>query len=200
MQNPRQYKIPDWFLNRQKDIKDGKTGQVSSNGLDNKMREDLERLMREHDRLSGRIEELEQQMRALAKELRYEEAAKLRDRTFHSALGFRDKYQSGTIPALSTATAIDVLSSGTHGRRTRIVFEKVVGEDLGVGIISPDPGTYDPDRWFGHVERLAMEDVGREPVRYVANINKAFLAFSLLLEESATQRAEIERLEREGGR
>ncbi len=24
MQNPRQYKIPDWFLNRQKDIKDGK--------------------------------------------------------------------------------------------------------------------------------------------------------------------------------
>ena len=29
MQNPRQYKIPDWFLNRQKDIKDGKTSQVS---------------------------------------------------------------------------------------------------------------------------------------------------------------------------
>ena len=24
MQNPRQYKIPDWFLNRQKDVKDGK--------------------------------------------------------------------------------------------------------------------------------------------------------------------------------
>ena len=23
MQNPRQYKIPNWFLNRQKDIKDG---------------------------------------------------------------------------------------------------------------------------------------------------------------------------------
>uniref|UniRef100_A0A5F9CV23 Small ribosomal subunit protein uS13 n=1 Tax=Oryctolagus cuniculus TaxID=9986 RepID=A0A5F9CV23_RABIT len=23
MQNPRQYKIPDWFLNRQKDVKDG---------------------------------------------------------------------------------------------------------------------------------------------------------------------------------
>lgn len=30
MQNPRQYKIPDWFLNRQKDIKDGKTSQVST--------------------------------------------------------------------------------------------------------------------------------------------------------------------------
>merc|ERR1712038_2197966 len=42
--NPRQYKIPDWFLNRQKDIKDGKTTQVLSNFLDNKLREDLQRL------------------------------------------------------------------------------------------------------------------------------------------------------------
>ncbi|XP_032873932.1 40S ribosomal protein S18-like [Amblyraja radiata] len=44
MQNPRQHKIPDWFLNRQKDVKDGKYSQVLANGLDNKLREDLERL------------------------------------------------------------------------------------------------------------------------------------------------------------
>uniref|UniRef100_A0A8C5YAQ8 Small ribosomal subunit protein uS13 n=1 Tax=Microcebus murinus TaxID=30608 RepID=A0A8C5YAQ8_MICMU len=44
MQNPRQYKIPDWFLNRQKDVKDGKYSQGLANGLDNKLREDLERL------------------------------------------------------------------------------------------------------------------------------------------------------------
>ena len=44
MSNPRQYKIPDWFLNRQKDVKDGRYGQVLSNQLDNKLREDLERL------------------------------------------------------------------------------------------------------------------------------------------------------------
>merc|ERR1712047_44192 len=42
--NPRQYKIPDWFLNRQKDVVDGKYSQVLSNALDNKLREDLERL------------------------------------------------------------------------------------------------------------------------------------------------------------
>lgn len=30
IQNPRQYKIPDWFLNRQKDIKDGKFTQVNN--------------------------------------------------------------------------------------------------------------------------------------------------------------------------
>ncbi|XP_068940620.1 small ribosomal subunit protein uS13-like isoform X2 [Petaurus breviceps papuanus] len=44
MQNPRQYKIPDWFLNRQKDVKDGKYSQVLASGLDNKLCEDLERL------------------------------------------------------------------------------------------------------------------------------------------------------------
>nr|SVE75527.1 EOG090X0JV9 [Daphnia dolichocephala] len=44
MANPRQYKIPDWFLNRQKDNKDGKFSQVTSNMLENKLREDLERL------------------------------------------------------------------------------------------------------------------------------------------------------------
>ncbi|KAK7795652.1 hypothetical protein U0070_012115 [Myodes glareolus] len=44
MQNPRQYKIPDWFLNRQKDVKDGKYSQDSGQRLDNKLREDLEQL------------------------------------------------------------------------------------------------------------------------------------------------------------
>ncbi|KAK2566047.1 40S ribosomal protein S18 [Acropora cervicornis] len=44
MQNPRQYKIPDWFLNRQKDIRDGKYSQLLSNNLESKLREDLERL------------------------------------------------------------------------------------------------------------------------------------------------------------
>ncbi|KAJ6222139.1 hypothetical protein RDWZM_000684 [Blomia tropicalis] len=42
--NPRQFKIPNWFLNRQKDIRDGKYTQVTSNNLDTKLREDLERL------------------------------------------------------------------------------------------------------------------------------------------------------------
>jgi small subunit ribosomal protein S18e len=42
--NPRQFRVPDWFLNRQKDNKDGRYTQVVSNILDTKMRDDLERL------------------------------------------------------------------------------------------------------------------------------------------------------------
>lgn len=44
IQNPRQYKVPDWLLNRQKDVKDGTYSQLISNNLDNMLREDLERM------------------------------------------------------------------------------------------------------------------------------------------------------------
>ncbi|CAK9165519.1 unnamed protein product, partial [Ilex paraguariensis] len=42
--NPRQFKIHHWFLNRKKDYKDGKYSLVTSNALDMKLRDDLERL------------------------------------------------------------------------------------------------------------------------------------------------------------
>ncbi|KAK7822972.1 hypothetical protein U0070_025789 [Myodes glareolus] len=42
--NPRWYEIPDWFLNRQKGVKDRKYSQVLADGLDTKLREDTERL------------------------------------------------------------------------------------------------------------------------------------------------------------
>uniref|UniRef100_A0A915EMJ7 Small ribosomal subunit protein uS13 n=1 Tax=Ditylenchus dipsaci TaxID=166011 RepID=A0A915EMJ7_9BILA len=44
MLNPAQFKIPDWFLNRQKDIKDGKNSQVLSTNLESKYRDDFERM------------------------------------------------------------------------------------------------------------------------------------------------------------
>jgi small subunit ribosomal protein S18e len=44
IQNPTQYKIPTWFLNRQRDIVDGKDSQVLANSMESKLREDLERL------------------------------------------------------------------------------------------------------------------------------------------------------------
>lgn len=64
IQNPTAYKIPavrfsrlflsyvcrmltarqQWFLNRQRDIVDGKDSQILANGVDSKLRDDLERL------------------------------------------------------------------------------------------------------------------------------------------------------------
>lgn len=38
---------------------------------------------------------------------------------------------------------------------------------------------YDPNRWFDNVEVVAAREVGREPVTYVANIVKYYVAYSL---------------------
>merc|ERR1719203_1958502 len=42
--NPLSCGVPEWFLNRQKDRKEGKDMHVVANGLDSKMREDFERM------------------------------------------------------------------------------------------------------------------------------------------------------------
>eukprot|EP01147_Barroeca_monosierra_P001023 gene1023-7922_t len=44
MQNPLQYKIPKWFLNRQKDPKDGSYSHALANDLNTKLRDDFERM------------------------------------------------------------------------------------------------------------------------------------------------------------
>lgn len=44
LQNPMQFKIPVWFLNRQKDITTGKHGHLLANQIDSVLRDDLERL------------------------------------------------------------------------------------------------------------------------------------------------------------
>ena len=41
---------------------------------------------------------------------------------------------------------------------------------------------FDPNIWFGNVEVLAAEKIGRETVDYVRNINKYFIAYKLYFE------------------
>ncbi|HSN73063.1 MAG TPA: transglycosylase SLT domain-containing protein, partial [Steroidobacteraceae bacterium] len=38
----------------------------------------------------------------------------------------------------------------------------------------------DPNRWFGNVETVVAKQVGREPVQYVSNIYKYYLAYRML--------------------
>jgi hypothetical protein len=38
---------------------------------------------------------------------------------------------------------------------------------------------YDPNRWFLHGEIGALKLIGQETVRYVSNVNKFYLAYSL---------------------
>ena len=61
---------------------------------------------------------------------------------------------------------------------------------------APENGI-DADRWFGGVENLALEQVGFEPVRYVANINKYFVVLTRLLDERARHDERMQEARRE---
>ena len=54
----------------------------------------------------------------------------------------------------------------------------------------------DPNVWFGNVERVASERIGRETVTYVSNIFKYYITYRLLnaqQERRAAAKAELER-------
>jgi hypothetical protein len=46
-----------------------------------------------------------------------------------------------------------------------------------------------PNVWFGNVEQIASERIGRETVTYVANIYKYYIAYRLTSEENSRRAA-----------
>jgi len=57
----------------------------------------------------------------------------------------------------------------------------------------------DPNVWFGNVERIASERIGRETVTYVSNIYKYYVAYRLVLEEVERRQELKKRLKPAGG-
>jgi membrane-bound lytic murein transglycosylase MltF len=49
----------------------------------------------------------------------------------------------------------------------------------------------DPNVWFNNVERVAAARIGQEPVRYVRNIYKYYVAYKLIEEADAAKKAAI---------
>jgi membrane-bound lytic murein transglycosylase MltF len=47
----------------------------------------------------------------------------------------------------------------------------------------------DPNLWFGNVEQVASERIGRETVTYVSNIYKYYVAYQLLVQQNAAKAA-----------
>ena len=47
----------------------------------------------------------------------------------------------------------------------------------------------DPNVWFGNVEQIASERIGRETVTYVSNIYKYYVAYRLVVEENERRAA-----------
>jgi membrane-bound lytic murein transglycosylase MltF len=58
----------------------------------------------------------------------------------------------------------------------------------------------DPNVWFGNVEQIASERIGRETVTYVSNIYKYYVAYRLIVEERERRAASKETLKAAGER
>ena len=54
---------------------------------------------------------------------------------------------------------------------------------------------YDPNRWFSHVETVAASRVGSETLRYVANINKYYVSYSLYYRDNLQRDLQKQSLE-----
>ncbi len=76
----------------------------------------------------------------------------LRRRTFHSAEAVRSKLaELGVKPA-----GLNVITEGTHARRTWTVFRRVCRTPQNVGVISCPSEQYDPKRWWASSEGMKL--------------------------------------------
>jgi membrane-bound lytic murein transglycosylase MltF len=57
-----------------------------------------------------------------------------------------------------------------------------------------------PNIWFGNVEQIASERVGRETVTYVSNIYKYYVAYRLVVEERTRREAARKALKSQAGK
>ena len=58
----------------------------------------------------------------------------------------------------------------------------------------------DPNVWFGNVEQIASERIGRETVTYVSNIYKYYIAYRLVVEENERRAAAKEAFKSESSK
>lgn len=67
-----------------------------------------------------------------------------RNRTFESVRSVRAKLNERGI----RIQGINVVSMGPHARRTRLVYQRVFGRYVNVGVIAVAPRDYDPNHWW----------------------------------------------------
>ena len=84
-----------------------------------------------------------------------------RDRTYTSALALRDWLRERQLKV----TAINVVSSDVHARRTWLLFQRAFGREVAVGIIAVADPDYEPSRWWRYSE--GVREILGESIAYL---------------------------------
>lgn len=84
-----------------------------------------------------------------------------RDRTYNSAIALKNWFNDHDFHAGS----VNVITAGCHARRTRLLFKKVLGGQVTVGIIAVASPDYDAAHWWRYSE--GVEEVIKEGAAYL---------------------------------
>jgi uncharacterized SAM-binding protein YcdF (DUF218 family) len=84
-----------------------------------------------------------------------------RDRTYSSAVALRNWFRDHNM----AVSGIDVVTEDLHARRTRLLFQKALGDKVAVGVIAIPNPDYDARRWWRYSE--GFKDVLSEAATYV---------------------------------
>ncbi len=89
----------------------------------------------------------------------------------------RKKYFSD--PAINPEARVHFAHAAYNAGPSRVRRMRSLAKKMGL----------DPNKWFGNVESAALKFIGREPVRYVVNIQKYYIAYKHVLEDRAKRDA-----------
>jgi hypothetical protein len=84
-----------------------------------------------------------------------------RDRTYSSAVALRKWLQEHH----EKVKSLNVLTESAHGRRTRLMFQKALGSDVKVGVISVPNPDFDARHWWRYSE--GIEEIIDEFIGYL---------------------------------
>jgi len=83
------------------------------------------------------------------------------DRTYASAVALRRRCEERG----EQLTALNVVTIGSHARRTRFIYQKVFGKGVQVGVLAVREADYKPSRWWRY--SAGWRDVIGESVGYL---------------------------------
>jgi uncharacterized SAM-binding protein YcdF (DUF218 family) len=84
-----------------------------------------------------------------------------KDRTYMAAAALRETFMANNIDT----TDLHLITTGPHGRRSRMLFQKALGNNYNIGITCLAPASYEPEDWYKC----------SEGVRYVMSESIAYL-------------------------
>jgi uncharacterized SAM-binding protein YcdF (DUF218 family) len=106
-----------------------------------------------------------------------------RDRTYSAAVALRDWFSAHK----THVRCVNVLTEDLHARRTRLLYQKALGDDVLVGIIAVPNPDYDSNHWWRYSE--GVREVIGESIAYIYARFLFYPSVSIIRQRGAASRS-----------